>query len=131
MKVRIALDEGTLYCTPSKGNCRLQPGDTLEWERHPRAPDLEFRLTFRIEPFQSETPDPEPTRAWPFGATRSEPPDAAQAGPGTGWVTYFGGTLAVAGVFEYLVEARARQPAVGGPPEAVFALDPMIIVGRR
>jgi len=130
MKVKVALDEGTLYCMPQKGNCRLRLGDVIEWERHPPDAGLEFRLTFRIEPFQSGPSDPQPTRAWPFGTTRTEPPGISEAGSGTGWVTYFSGTLDVEGVFEYVVEARAMRPAVEGRPEAVYALDPMIIVGR-
>ena len=120
-RIKISLEEGTVFCTPSKGNVwakNTDPAspDRIEWTRGRNV--VNFRLRFFKEPMQGHATRPD----WPFEGGAPEPPN------GTGIVQGFDARVgSESGVYEYTVEVNIGSVSAEEPPAY---LDPMIIVGR-
>jgi hypothetical protein len=120
--VTIAYEDGTVFCTPDKGNVRVPSAARIVW-RARQKDNIVFRLVFHREPFQGTA---RPKDDWPF--SQSEPPRPG-APPSTSWTAIFDGQVleGTLGVYEYLVEVKPMGAPDAEPPLAV--LDPMIIIG--
>jgi hypothetical protein len=118
--VTIAYEDGTVFCTPDKGNVSVPAGGQIVWRTRPKD-EIVFRLAFRREPFQGVPRADD----WPFSQTTPPRPGTS---PITSWTTSLDGqVLRPFGVYEYLVEVKLLSAAESDPPLAV--LDPMIIIG--
>jgi hypothetical protein len=122
--IRISFDEGTVFCTPDKGNVWAknpnpnQP-ETVEWRRGANVTN--FRLRFHREAIQGNGAMSD----WPFDVAPPEPPNS------TGIVTTsFSAPVnnETGGVYEYTIEVNVGEAASTEAPTAF--LDPMLIVGR-
>ena len=115
--IKISLDDGTVFCTPDKGNVWAKDNaETVEWKRGNNVTN--FRLRFHREAIQGNGA----TSDWPFTGSPPEPPNS------TGVVTSFSRPVnAESGVYEYTIEVNVESTAAEAP---TAYLDPMIIVGR-
>jgi hypothetical protein len=114
--IQIALDNGTVFCTPDNGNCYEARNGTINWTVRDR--DTVFRLSFRRERFQGVRPT---ASNWPF---------SSPAGPSNSWTDRFSGTLKdEIGAYKYSVEAAKIDDAGKVDANATYFLDPMIIIG--